>query len=74
VHIRYLGLRRLVTGADLVHALELGYWLTAQAARLKARLGSRLVATVWETIPFFEASGHPLANRLRCEVSPTGTV
>ena len=58
----------LSPGADVVHALELAFWFTAQAGRLKDRLGFRLVVTVWETIPFLEAYRHPLANRLRRDV------
>src|SRR5262245_15218869 len=49
---RYLGLAEELRGADIVHAQELGYWYAMQAARLRARLGFRLVLTVWETLPF----------------------
>jgi glycosyltransferase involved in cell wall biosynthesis len=52
---RYLGLEAALRGADIVHAQELGYWYSMQAARLKRRLNFRLVLTVWETIPFLEA-------------------
>jgi glycosyltransferase involved in cell wall biosynthesis len=52
---RYLGLAKHLEGADIVHAQELGYWYSAQAARLKERLGFRLVLTVWETLPFLDA-------------------
>jgi glycosyltransferase involved in cell wall biosynthesis len=52
---RYLGLRRRLQGADIVHAQELGYWYSMQAAALKPRLGYRLVLTVWETLPFLDA-------------------
>jgi glycosyltransferase involved in cell wall biosynthesis len=52
---RYLGLRAALRGADIVHAQELGYWYSMQAARLKQRIGFRLVLTVWETIPFLDA-------------------
>ncbi|MGX6446624.1 glycosyltransferase [Patulibacter sp. S7RM1-6] len=52
---RYLGLEDALRGADIVHAQELGYWYTAQAARLRDRLGYRLVANVWETLPFADA-------------------
>ena len=52
---RYLGLEPQLAGADIVHAAELGYWFTAQAARLRDKLGFRLVATVWETLPFGRA-------------------
>jgi glycosyltransferase involved in cell wall biosynthesis len=52
---RYLGLAAALRGADIVHAQELGYWYSMQAARLRRRLGYRLVLTVWETIPFLGA-------------------
>ncbi len=52
---RYLGLADALRGADIVHAQELGYWYTAQAARLRPRMGFRLVANVWETLPFADA-------------------
>lgn len=52
---RHLGLERALEGADIVHAAELGYWFSRQAARLKAKLGYRLVLTVWETLPFLDA-------------------
>src|SRR5207249_7402305 len=52
---RYLGLRDALAGADIVHSQELGYWYSDQAARLKRRLGFRLVLTVWETLPFRDA-------------------
>ena len=38
-----------------MHAQELGYWYSMQAARLRERLGFRLVLTVWETIPMLDA-------------------
>lgn len=52
---RYLQPKRTFSGADIVHAQELGYWYTAQAARLRSSLGYRLVVNTWETIPFLEA-------------------
>jgi glycosyltransferase involved in cell wall biosynthesis len=52
---RYLGLRSRLAGADIVHTQELGYWYSMQAAKLKPRLGFRLVVTVWETLPFLDA-------------------
>jgi glycosyltransferase involved in cell wall biosynthesis len=51
---RYLGLRSALRGADIVHAQELGYWYSMQAAKLKRSMGFRLVLTVWETIPFLD--------------------
>jgi glycosyltransferase involved in cell wall biosynthesis len=52
---RYLAPARALRGADIVHAQELGYWYSMQAARLKPRLGFKLVLTVWETIPLLDA-------------------
>ena len=52
---RYLGLADHLAGADIVHSQELGYWYSQQAARLKERLGFKLVLTVWETLPFLGA-------------------
>lgn len=52
---RYLDLERHLEGSDVVHAAELGYWFSWQAARLRERLGFRLVLTVWETLPFLDA-------------------
>lgn len=52
---RYLRPHDAFAGADVVHAQELGYWYSAQAARAKRALGFRLVLTVWETLPFMNA-------------------
>jgi glycosyltransferase involved in cell wall biosynthesis len=52
---RYLRPAAALRGADIVHAQELGYWYSAQAARLRGRLRFRLVLTVWETIPLLDA-------------------
>jgi glycosyltransferase involved in cell wall biosynthesis len=52
---RYRHLEQVLAGADIVHSAELGVWFAAQPAELKARLGFRLVVTVWETIPFRES-------------------
>jgi glycosyltransferase involved in cell wall biosynthesis len=62
---RYLGLRRALRGADIVHAQELGYWYSMQAARLKPRLGFRLVLTVWETLPQLDTYRNPRTRRYR---------
>ena len=59
---RYRDVESLLRGADVVHAAELSFWFTAQAARLKASLGFRLVTTVWETIPFRSALRFRLAR------------
>jgi glycosyltransferase involved in cell wall biosynthesis len=65
---RHLQLGAALEGADLVHAAELGYWFSRQAAHLKPRLGFRLVLTVWETIPFVEAYRNLRTRRYRREV------
>jgi glycosyltransferase involved in cell wall biosynthesis len=62
---RYLGLADHLRGADVAHAQELGYWYSMQAAHLKARLGFRLVLTVWETIPFLDAYRNVRTRRYR---------
>jgi glycosyltransferase involved in cell wall biosynthesis len=51
----YRGLEPALAGADIVHSSEIQSWFTAQAADLRSRLGFKLVATVWETIPFMES-------------------
>jgi glycosyltransferase involved in cell wall biosynthesis len=48
----YVDLEPHLRGAAVVHTAELGPWFAVQPARLKRRLGFRLVVTVWETIPF----------------------
>jgi glycosyltransferase involved in cell wall biosynthesis len=48
---RYFKLDHALTGADIVHAAELSFWFAAEAARLKATHGYKLVLTVWETLP-----------------------
>ena len=52
---RFLDLESELRGADIVHVAELGNWYSAQAARLKQRLGFRLVVTAWETLPLLRA-------------------
>ncbi|MEA2303020.1 MAG: hypothetical protein QOH43_300 [Solirubrobacteraceae bacterium] len=65
---RYLGLEERLRGADVVHAAELGYWFSWQAARLKERLGFRLVLTCWETLPFRDAYRNVRTRRYRRDV------
>lgn len=48
---RYFNLDRALAGADIVHATELSFWFTAEAARLRPSHGYKLVVTVWETLP-----------------------
>jgi glycosyltransferase involved in cell wall biosynthesis len=65
---RYLGLAKSLAGADVVHAAELGYWFSWQAARLRRRLGFKLVLTVWETLPFLDAYRNVRTRRYRRDV------
>ena len=65
---RHLRLADALEGADIVHAAELGYWFSQQAARLKPRLGFRLVLTVWETLPFVDAYRNVRTRRYRRDV------
>jgi glycosyltransferase involved in cell wall biosynthesis len=65
---RYLGLADVLRGADIVHAAELGFWFSWQAARLKPELGYKLVLTVWETLPFVDAYRNVRTRRYRREV------
>jgi glycosyltransferase involved in cell wall biosynthesis len=65
---RYLSLEPQLRAADIVHAAELGFWFTHQAARLRERLGFRLVATVWETLPFLDAYRNVRTRRYRRDV------
>src|SRR5215217_3365094 len=67
---RYLGLRELLAGADIVHAAEIGTWFSAQAAKLKRALGFRLVLTVWETIAWRDAYRWPRERAYRRAVLP----
>ena len=62
---RYLRIDKQLAGATVVHAAELHPWFTAQAARLKPRLGYKLVVTVWETIPFADAYRNVLTRSHR---------
>jgi glycosyltransferase involved in cell wall biosynthesis len=64
---RYVGLREQLAGFDIVHAAELGYWFSAQAARRKSELGFKLVLTVWETLPFRNAYRNVRTRRYRRE-------
>jgi glycosyltransferase involved in cell wall biosynthesis len=64
---RVLDAERAYMGVDIVHTEELSLWFTAQAARLKDRLGYRLVATVWETLPLLDAFRNAHGRRYRAE-------
>jgi glycosyltransferase involved in cell wall biosynthesis len=65
---RYLGLEERLRGAAIVHSAELGSWFSPWAARLKEKLGYRLVLTAWETIPLLEAYRPRRVHRRRAEV------
>lgn len=62
---RHIGLPRQLARADIVHAAELGYWFSAQAACYKRKLGFKLVLTVWETLPFRDAYRNVRTRRYR---------
>jgi glycosyltransferase involved in cell wall biosynthesis len=67
---RYLGLRELLEGADVVHAAEIGTWFSAQAAKLRDAVGFKLVLTVWETIAWRDAYRWPRERAYRRAVLP----
>jgi glycosyltransferase involved in cell wall biosynthesis len=69
---RYLRVEPVLRGADIVHAAELSTWFAAQAARLKSRLGFRLVLTVWETIPWRDTYRWPRERAYRRAVLAGG--
>jgi glycosyltransferase involved in cell wall biosynthesis len=54
--------------ADIVHAEELSFWFSADAARRKERHGYRLVQTVWETLPFLRSFRNRHARGYRDQV------
>jgi glycosyltransferase involved in cell wall biosynthesis len=62
---RYLRLGERLRDTEIVHAEELSYWFAAEAARLKARCGYKLVLTVWETLPLGASFRNPAARRRR---------
>jgi glycosyltransferase involved in cell wall biosynthesis len=65
---RYLGLERALAGSDIVHAAELGFWFSKQAAALRGRLRFKLVLTVWETLPLRDSYRSVVARRYRRQV------
>ena len=62
---RYLHAADALQGVDIVHAQELGYWYTTQAAQAKQELGFKLVLTVWETLPFADSFRNFRTRRYR---------
>jgi glycosyltransferase involved in cell wall biosynthesis len=65
---RYVGADEAFASTDIVHAEELSFWFSADAARRRARHGFRLVQTVWETVPLLETFRNHHARRFRGEV------
>jgi glycosyltransferase involved in cell wall biosynthesis len=64
---RYLGGDEAFSAAEIVHAEELSYWFSAEAAKRKRRHGYRLALTVWETLPLLGAFRNPHARAYRRE-------
>jgi glycosyltransferase involved in cell wall biosynthesis len=62
---RYRNAEDELARSDVVHAAELSFWFSGEAARLKAKHGYKLVLTVWETIPFLSTYRNRLARRYR---------
>jgi glycosyltransferase involved in cell wall biosynthesis len=65
---RYLSADEAFAWADIVHAEELGYWFSADAARRHRSGRFRLVQTVWETLPMLAAYRTGPARRHRAAV------
>jgi glycosyltransferase involved in cell wall biosynthesis len=59
---RYRKLEAVLSGADIVHGVEIGTWFARQPAELKRRLGFRLVLTVWGTIPYLDRLLDPVRS------------
>jgi glycosyltransferase involved in cell wall biosynthesis len=62
---RYLAAEQAFAEADIVHAEELSFWFSAEAARRRRKHGFKLVQTVWETLPFLGAYRNRHARRHR---------
>lgn len=62
---RYVDADAAFAWADVVHAAELSYWFSADAARRKAQNRYKLALTVWETIPFLRAYRNRFARVYR---------
>lgn len=60
----FFGLERTLTGFDLVHTAESLFYFSYQAARLKPRLGYKLVVLQDEVYPF-QRDYSPVARRMR---------
>jgi glycosyltransferase involved in cell wall biosynthesis len=64
---RYVDADDAFAWADVVHASDLSYWFSADAARRKLRDRFKLVLTIWETIPFLGAYRNRHARTYRRE-------
>lgn len=62
---RYVGAEGAFDWADIVHAEELSFWFSAEAARRRRRHRFRLVQTVWETLPMLGTFRNRHARRNR---------
>jgi glycosyltransferase involved in cell wall biosynthesis len=62
---RYLSAREAYARADIVHAAELSFWFSADAARHRREHKFKLVQTVWETLPLHLAYRNRHARRFR---------
>lgn len=62
---RYLSADEAFDWADIVHAEELAFWFSADAARRRPRSRFRLVQTVWETLPMGASYRNRHARRYR---------
>jgi glycosyltransferase involved in cell wall biosynthesis len=67
---RYLGLKRALAQAEIVHSAEIGVPWSHGPALLRDSLGFRLVLTIWETIPFGGAYRRFRGRRQRLETLP----
>ena len=63
----FFGLGSTLAGFDLVHTAESLFYFSAQAARLKRRLGYKLVVLQDEVYPF-QREASPVARRVRRQV------
>jgi glycosyltransferase involved in cell wall biosynthesis len=62
---RYLSAEDAFAWADIVHAEELSFWFSAEAARRRRRHHFKLVQTVWETLPMLSTFRNRHARRNR---------
>ena len=62
---RYRNAEEAFAWAEIVHAEELSFWFSADAARARRKHNFRLVQTVWETLPMLSAFRNRQARRNR---------